>query len=511
MLMEQIVISEKDLLSVEEAEKLFGTQNGTEKNLCLIEELKEKRIDPNETLRQSICQVKEKKDLIPVSLSLRYGADPNFYVLTPEVGNIHILAFVYLVLGEPSYQCLNNLALNSVLMILSASGSDSNLPVFKNCKMSVLEWLCQNNYQTILPFCFENVKPEASTLIGSYLDDTNLIQTQPNTEDVISSYSDIILSKYEFDVDEGIKFSVKYLNFQAFQKFIDLGAVLKYYQINRLLLDANCISFQMLLYAVNRGTIIDQRQLDLLPCGSEKRKELICVYEQPLWRKNCQVVNGVFNKPMKKLVYCLNLNPEYPKKKICTAISKISMANKEEVKKAVVKRQEQRITATLSDYLSFIGCEPSIEFEKCIDYPDNDICFYKDVENRNWIFTRDQFEEILKDEINPYTGEKIPQLLKDEMEKRNLYFMGLFQEYFDPISICHTIEILNECDKIHLLEYRERNQEVNLDEIVNDEVNLNLPEDLKQATISFTLEEFPQFQLSLLGNEEDVFSSFKFE
>ena len=124
--LQKIILGERtEPLSIIEIRNLFSYPTTPESILYLITALNRNKIDPNTTLIQGIDNANHKQDLVPIALSLRYGADPNLYVNFPTVGDIHILGFVYLVV---SYKTLP--LLNSLVIMLMAMGADPNRLVF---------------------------------------------------------------------------------------------------------------------------------------------------------------------------------------------------------------------------------------------------------------------------------------------------------------------------------------------------------------------------------------------
>lgn len=223
----------------------------------------------------------------------------------------------------------------------------------------------------------------------------------------------------------------------------------------------------MLEYAIERGTEMDLYQLNMLEKYDEEFAAKIQEkYEKPYWRKYLKVRKGKLNDRMKLLTYNLNLNLENIKNikdKLFEEISKLAQADLNELKKGYIRRQEQRITSTLNSPLAFItDCNPKAVLrnksliENLYEHVDNDIVFYKDSKDIGWAFTRDQFAEILEKKLNPYTQERLPILLTDEMEKRLAFFFSLFD--FDVkkdkdvenkvIPISETLLLLHTDDEI---------------------------------------------------------------
>lgn len=450
----------KERLSASEIKELFCLPTTPEFNLSLYQALKCDKIDAENTLIQAINDAKDREDLIPIALALRFGADPNVYVQTPGMGNIHILGFTYFKLSQPNLigcqPTTNTTLVNSIVMLLVATGSNPNKPVFKSgdCyeksdSKNVLTWLCQSGYDNILEdidptLC--NVRPESVSLIGTFLDCKDLVTVNPKLSDIISGHSNDVLDKYATlaETNNGLNYSIRYLNLYAFEKFINMGGTVKYWNVNNMLskmkeykklkdLVALSTVFHMLLFAICNGTVIDLYQLKML---EQIDSDLVCVvlekYSEPYWRKTCKICKGDVSTEMKLMAYHLNLNPEYNKKYICREISKIAASNTCAFKGAALYRQEKRISNSLSEIRTFINHQsPQIilrnrsQIVNVYDYVDMDLVFYKDQEGASWAFTRDRFTDLIESRKNPYTDKPLPIEIVDEMEKKREYHILL--------------------------------------------------------------------------------------
>ena len=480
--MQELILGKKSDLSQDELENFLSCPNSPEKILTLAKALNHEYIDPELVLTFSIRNAKNKEDLIPIALALRYGANPNLYIC-----KIHILAYSYQSLGVSKFtSCIEgsecNKLLNSVIMLLRSSGSNPFLPVylqeeteetlFRKCSKDVMTWLCENGYDTILTnldLSLSNVKAESATMIGVLLDDKSILKSDPKLDDLILSHSYKILGDYldSFNSLTGLQTSIKYLNLTAFEAFIETGINLDYLAVTKLLIrmkeykkEKDLISlsqlFNMLLYAVTRGCSIDEYQFNYLSeieptFAATLNKE----YQKPFWQKNCLVSKGKVRKELKLLAYQLGLDPMMEKCRICYNLARISETKLEEAVEAIRRRQEQRISYSLINYLELTGQEiphvllrNSSMLKEVYGYPDNDISFYKDINGASWIFTRNLFQELLEERINPYTQLPLPQLLMDEMEKRNQYFTEIFKENIKPKLISEVLTTLNDPDTI---------------------------------------------------------------
>jgi len=485
MNLQKIILGKrKEPLSGMEVKDLFKSPTTPESILTIYKGLKSQKINPNQILIEGIGSASKKEDLIPIALSLRYGADPNVYVKTGGVGNIHVLAFTYYRLSEPSQDsCIlppNQILINSIIMLLIASGSNPLMPIFKSCEQTfsltdtvsgqnVISWLCEAGYNTILDQVDEslsNVKPESVTLIATFLNCPDMLKRDPKMEEVISSHADQILDNFAHlgNLESGLSMSIKYLNLHSFKIYTNLGASLDYWEVNNILLkmreyktNGDILSlgalFEMLLYAVETGTVIDLYQFKLLECmDMDLAQTLACKYSEPYIKKVCKVCKGNVSSELQLIAYHLNLNPEYPKETICSEISKMAMTDPEALKRSAVARQERRISDTLSPIQSFICDLPHTLLrnksmvENIYDYVDWDIAVYRDQHGVNWGFLRTKFSDLLENDKNPFTQEKLPTNFKDEMEmKREAHILlGLDK----PVKVSETIDSLTKKDTI---------------------------------------------------------------
>ncbi len=458
---QKIIIGKRtEPLSAIEIKQLFKLPTTPEFNLSLLKALNKDKLDVNNTLIQAINDAKNREDLIPIALALRAGADPNLYVKTPGMGNIHILGFTYFKLSQQNLigctPTTNNSLVNSIVMMLVATGTNPNLPVFKSedCYVklesrNVITWLCDSGYETILNNIdpnLSNARPESVSLVGTFLDCKDLVKINPKLSDIIASHAHSVLDKYITltESEEGLKLSIRYLNLTSFEAFIKMGSTVEYWNINNMLIkmkeykklgDLTSLStiFNMLLYSISHGSVMDLHQLKMI---EQIDPELVCIvvkkYSEPRWRKTCKICKGDVNTEMKLMAYHLNLNPEYNKKYICQEISKITCANTCSFKRAAIIRQEKRISNTLSDIINFINhTSPQIILRNkslivnVYDYVDMDLVFYKDHEGASWAFTRDKFTDLIDTRKNPYTQCQLPIEVLDEMEKKREYHILL--------------------------------------------------------------------------------------
>ena len=483
--LQKIILGErKEPLSPIEIRNLFSYPNTPESILYIISALNRNKIDPNTTLVQAIANATKKKDLVPIALALRYGADPNLYVNAPNVGDIHILAYVYLALSKKSLAILN-----SVVIMLMSYNSDPNQLVF-NPKgtvykdeyslvepikgQSVLDWLNDQGYDNIIGQIegqnYDDVENGFMTTLTTFMDKPDLVVGTPKLDEVIYSHSVEVLDKTKdkYDSQKGMLKSINYLNLNAFETFVNEGASPSYSDINGLISSINnyteiddlismCQAREMLIYAISTGTVLDTHQTDLIKNTNPKIYEkVMAAYQQPYWVKACANCKGPVHDKFKLLAYRLNLYPEAPKETLCHQVKNITKADPDLVKESLVKRQKCRINADMACINQFDNGSnpPSLECsnksllsKNLYDYPDADIAYYRDYQDKLWCFSSNNFEKMVNKKTNPYTNNEFPEYYLDEVG-RKIDFISKYRPIDEmPVPISDTIDSLNQPDQ----------------------------------------------------------------
>ena len=480
-----ILIERDEPLSRIEIRDMLSHHYSPELILYLIKGLNEEKINPHTLLVQSIANSQTKDDLISVGLGLRYGADPNMYVCYPTVGDIHILGYVYLALAEKDLGLLNG-----TVIMLMAMGADPSLPAFRSedkCVdeysllqpdgKCVIDWICDQGYDTIIPQLksgFDSVEEIFMNTLATYLDNPDLLRSEPLLDEALKAHSIKIIQQADFDSKEGLVGSVIYLNLSAYEIFTDRGFLPSYSTINDLILGYNnyimledYVSAKqlkgMLLYSVSRGSILDTYQTNLI--NPKLMDEIMEVYCVPYWKKACNLLVGKSPDKLKQLAYQLNLNPESDKSILCNKIKKLSMSDPVMLKFSVAKRNLTRIISEVS-YINEFGqcsdCEfPSIKLppihcnnrslitDNMFDFPDPELAYYRDDHDKLWCFTSNLYNKMVETGINPYTKEKFPPSFLNSVKTK----IELIQNYRDmdclPVPVSETIDQLSLPDEIN--------------------------------------------------------------
>jgi hypothetical protein len=455
-----------------EINRLFQAPITPEFNLTIYRALQRNAINPDVTILQAIPRAKTREYLIPIALCLRFGADANMYVDAPKLGTVHILGYVYNVLGGDRFADESDVAdenvLNTIVLMLIAEGSRSSLPMFDrkagkirgetdvpSTSLSVAEWLNDQGYSTILDRVNigdsselqQVVDKESLAILSILLDMTTLMARDYESRDMllaIRAFSPISFDKIptpdtKIMMDyKSLDDAVTYLNSTAYDKLIKRGQLPSYILINKILIGmrgyrnlGRIIAVQelerMLLSSITVGAQLDQDQLSIVSVmGPDILNAVTHEYEQPYWRKICKSPNpkGETPEPLRRLAISLNIDPSMSQSAICDNINTLSKADKEVLKDASRKRQQIRMAGDLGYMNEFLnGKIPNLVCRNKsllphdpFDYNDIDIAYYRDDQGAVWCFGSDSFATILESGVNPYNSTVLPTSFKEQLQ-----------------------------------------------------------------------------------------------
>lgn len=462
-----------------ELNTLFKTPITPEFNVLLYYALQRNSINPDIAIVQAITAAKTKDYLIPIALCLRHGVDTNMYVSMPKVGIIHILGFIYLTLGGDKFLAgADENVLNAIVTMFVAKNSRPSLPIFDinagkfsddkvgipPSSLSVSEWLQDQGFNSILNRIFTGdalqlqkvFDADAMAMISILLDSPELMKRDYESHDMILairafssiSIDRIPVSNAKIGMDyKNVDDSVTYLNSYACNKLITLGQLPSYVLINRIILTMKLymdqdriIAFQelekMLISAINHGCQLDEDQMNTLSLlGPNVLDAVQRTYAQPYWRKICNTTSDAVPPELQRIAWSLNLDPMLNKTTICNALKDLSKADKEALKQAAIKRQQDRMSADVAytnEYLAdgrpVLFCRNrSTMTHDPFDYNDLDLAYYRDDQGAIWCFTSDTFAAVLESGINPYNSTPLPESFKQKVayQKSVLEKLGL--------------------------------------------------------------------------------------
>lgn len=452
-----------------EINKLFNEPLSAETNLLLYKSLEQKILPVDLTILQIIPHAKTRDYLIPIAFCLRFGADSNMYVKVPNLGTMHILGYIYVLLSKNSLEpdILDIIVLMFVMKgSLSSnpiydknagkihSGSPDQLKILESARSSetTLQWINEHGYSTIL----NKIKTRSDIYNIINKDSLTSLAILLNTPDFIGrpyESKDIFLAIKAFSFDSlkkiptpttmkimdyrSLQESVLDLNYNAYEDLLKRGQHPSYLLINKILILMksykslnHILPFQelerMLILSISLGTQLDKDQLQLISfMGQDLLESVRKEYEQPYWRKICKGSDTIeVPESLRRLALSLNIDHTVGKKSVCDAIENLSKADKELLKEAARKRQQARISSDLSSTNEFLNekvpvlsCRnKSLLSKDPFEYNDLDIAYYKDEQNLVWCFTSDTFENLKETGINPYNFSPLPESFKLQID-----------------------------------------------------------------------------------------------
>ena len=450
------------------------------KLIALNTALEKDLISPNTVLVSTVdffSETKEKEGLpnlyfLSAALALRYGANENLYVNAPNVGTVHILAFLHIRSettneGEERAKLqaqdkqFRSESLAFLTALLVASGSKASRPVFQPTSTdrkfeatTTLEWIRSQGFNSVLynlSQSLSELRDTYRTKIATYLNkpsmaDVNLIDPalaiRTYASDVFATYlSSIALDKKTTELEKLATTAISVFATDVFSKMLASGYVPTYVQMNSLLLSLSSkgkllssLAKKMLLDAVQHGAYLDTKQFSLAKiAGEDTAKEVQKEYNEPYWKKACRSTKGLqeTDPQLQELAYFLHLDPEHNKKTICKQLEDISSADPNALVQAVEKRMKQYITDLTGYPYEFVNNDPEISCqngdENIYQYNPLDVAVYRDEKGKAWCFTKDLFDNLLKTQTNPYTKAPLPKafLAKLSMKRQVLSELGL--------------------------------------------------------------------------------------
>lgn len=408
--------------------------------------LKRQLIDPDTLLMYLVPFFNRREYLILTAFALRAEANPNLYIRDPKYGTAHILTEIYLFHGAQASTDENILISIDMLLI---KGARTDMPAYDNKGGEIQKEFGVNKILTVNQWIKSNKYPEINKIRDDHksnlllnIDDHRL--TSNDIYPVIKYYSSIILpscpideTKVELNYNVLI-FSIAFFNVDAFKYFCDQGYEPTYTLMNTLIIQANKYKdlryyvhmnaiIDMIIYSINIGICIDSEQSMMISyLGPDIYQKIMSQYTTPYWRKVCKIPDSR-NVPekLKRTAAMLDIDPSLSKKIICDNIDTISKADKDTIREAAIKRQEDRLSnqvTTINEYSSnskFVCSNDSLWSNSPSEYSQIDIAIYRDEGGLIWCFPSDRFDTLIETKVNPYTRNNLPKEFVKSLEDKN--------------------------------------------------------------------------------------------
>jgi len=502
--------SSKDFLTSTEIKQIFNEDLDSRKIVYLIQGMSKypDLVIPDLVLTQGVARLATKASLLPMSLALRYKANPNLYIDVPKLGSVHILVYVISVLENNTDTSL----IYSAVYTLLVSGSNPNLPARSKCgglaeshtmdelkgNPSVLTWVQKKQIKFPLRKWFEitvgtikleteaeqlnytQIRVRAAVLLDRYdlLEASDCIdQFDPIKYHANSIFMNLLKNSRLTRKPEALRNSIGFLNADTFVALVNDGIIPTYeswnlgkasfvngyntmnvilmqmqqYKDDPVITD---VLLRMLIEALKNNAVFDSEQLAMLRrINSGAAEQAIKIYSVPFWSKECRIKDAAASPRFVNLASNLSLDTTMPKAVVCRKLQRISEQDVESLKAAAITRQRSRLAVNTSDITDYIEDAPS---GSCInkngvnpeEYADMDTVYYKDDSNMNWCFIRDDFDNLLKTGINPTTTKKLPKSLLAEIKYKQDRLRKIGVIDMDAMSIDKSIKVLMSEDKI---------------------------------------------------------------
>nr|QBK90324.1 MAG: hypothetical protein LCPAC103_00050 [Pithovirus LCPAC103] len=383
---------------------------------------------PDIVLSQGVARLATKPSLVPMSLALRYGANPNLYIDVPKLGSVHILVFVISALrneGGAGVSTDRSLVYSAVYTLL-VSGANPTLPPRSSSRGiaevttaeemltqgSVIEWVTAKQIDFPLKEWFEiidgvkdpkteedrlglkAIRIRGAVLLDRYdlleasdiIDEFDPIKYHANT-----IFSRLIKAGSLRRKNEDLRRSIDYLNLGSFTDLVNDGVIPSYptweigkpsftngyNTINSLLLvmqaskDDPIVSnllLKMLVEALKNNGVFDSEQLAMLRrINSKAAEQAIKAYSAPFWSKECRVAEAPSSPRLVNLASNLSLDVTMSKRVVCRKLKSISEVDAKSLKAAAITRQRSRLAADTSEIIDYVDDTPSAS---CINTTD---------------------------------------------------------------------------------------------------------------------------------------------
>ncbi len=266
-----------------------------------------------------------------------------------------------------------------------------------------------------------------------------------------------------------LQISLDNLNFISFKFFLEEGYLPDYLTINQTLLkykefreNRNGVALtaigDILDESVKMGIQIDPYQYHfLLQIDPSASHRILKEYQEPYWQKICRIEmklpvsvderNTIKIDELTEMAFNLGLPMDSDRKSLCRELSQISIDNPSKLENAAIRRQVNRVAADVSipeEYLKGVDQKGLLCRNRALDklkgknpyaYNDIDLAFYRSRDGAVWCYTSDEFSDLLSDQVNPITREKLPSKLLTEMKHKQNQTAAMGISPRDPANL----------------------------------------------------------------------------
>lgn len=495
----------------------------------IIEAMNNKIIDADTFLTVAVAECGSIDGLLLVALALRFGANPNLYVVMQDIGVVHIMYYTVMYLRGK----VDNNIITLLLCIETSLGSNYGSPatqvnrrneankynqilVAKSLAQDTItvgQWLdSQGFYDFSNPMMFikENLSlddqinlgamvdiPEIAFPMGTnsrsvvqVIDDDGIINNVTREDPVPGPDLSMVILYNSYNIqnlipvimmmDKGenmeLRMCLECGALEMFKVLFNKGFRFTYFGLNRLLVLLkstvvnnseekslvvnriyNLIYLDILKYVIGKGVRMDKEQLNLLNTFSNSyASQIEQIYQKPLWIKACSSsANIPLPEMVKDLAFSLNIDISKDKPEICSNIAEISKSDAANVKNSAISRQKNRVASDLHNVYDYaagktdVYCKNSSSINgNPFEYNDDSLVYYTDKSKSTWCFTPNDFENVLSNQVNPYTGNPIPDNILMKIQSKLTYINSLGINPRKVIPIGEALQVLTKSDVI---------------------------------------------------------------
>ena len=420
----------------------------------------------------------------------------------------------------PKIEHISNFEIENILCIMSLLGISTAARAYtitERNEITVAEYLNQNGFYNFLnPMEYLNMitdpefnnrvaigamcdLPEVAfpigpdkTIVTEYYDESGFLATEKSVLVPQPTITEMILyNSFECAMNASIpatfstgelaqiKMCIDTGALEIFKILIDRGFNFSYFSMNRLLVALKntnvekkgnnkifyLIYTEMLKYVIVRGVTMDRFQFNYLNnFSTEYAKEISEIYSTPLWQKAC---SGADNIPLPAMVNALaaslNIDATKDKPEVCSDLRQLAsmdhmlLSELEKFKQVEQLRLTQPVTARLNKKAP-VFCKNAADIDP-LKYTDNTLVFYTDKNNDSWCFTATDFDELVKNPVNPITKEILPAKVVGHMnDKIGMYkILGVnpasLKTYEESLKDLYKQDTISNIKTGHIINY----------------------------------------------------------
>lgn len=435
--------------------------------LHLITSLNLSKINPDNLLIKSCLHILKNIDVVdetymlPFSLAIRYGANPNILINDsynssenisgnlPTEKSIHIIKYI----DSYNLKYINHPMINSMYIILMISGTDykdtsdesltSSVFTKYNKDIKSIYKILNKKYLNKLLIMLDNIKYiDLVSISDDFKYTRNMFLNDISISEVIRDHSHIfnnlLIEEMSYNSDTYYNLCIKYLNFNAFEIYLKYGNIPSYYIVNNIL--ANYNYYLTLDKSIQNSIIINQLK-EMIKCTLYNGYRLD-PYQSKYLNENVETfmmgngkVGDLFlNHELKIFADILFIDSKNGRRYIMNELREITDIKR--LKLAAMKMSILRTGELISN--GYRKTEMNYLNQRFKNITDNknelDIIYYTDNNQITWVFTSEMFEKLMNTKTNIYTDESIDlTLLKKISGRRNLLKrLGFMTNYVLP-------------------------------------------------------------------------------